>query len=236
MSNVSSHVGKRAIEKLQWLFPLTVPAEIWLTLFVFAGVFKGNSFLASLLGSVDLTVILGGMALLSLIFERIMIKRHSQFRILGVDVWLLIFSAIMLAGAVFISGNATYGIQKTGQFVLLGVLASYFLPRVIMTLRSNVEVFIKRIFATLVVAAGISSLIVLLGMVGSTRSLGGSYLSWGYFLGVAIIADIGLLALVQRRISRLLLMAILPAMIVALVFARGRGPTACALRGMPTPS
>ena len=198
--------------------------EFWLVLFVFAGVIKAVPLVAEAIPW-DLTMIFGGLAAFFFTLRLLVVGRIERVRVLPADLWLIAFAFVLAAGSLYTVGPRTYALTKTANFVVLGVLASYAFLRLIAALNNPIAV-VRNCFVAILAVAGILSLLAFVSApgLGFLRTPGGSYLSWGYFVGGAIIAACTFLAVSRSKLQSVFLLMLTLFLVSALIYARGRGP------------
>ena len=104
------------------------------------------------------------------------------------------------------------------------MLASYSLPRLIASFASPIKI-VRNILVTIVVLAGVTTLMTLFGLGATdTRAFAGSYLSWSYFLGVAILSGLVLLNISSNRLIRAFIVVLEPLFLAAMFLTMARGP------------
>jgi len=201
-----------------------VAAPILATLFVFAGVLKGVAAVSSALPW-DLTILLGTMTVVSLMLRALVQGRFTPVHPCLPDLWMMGFAACVLLGCWYTPASLSLSLGKAARFAGPGVMASYLLPRIISAF-GGAQRTTRVSLMTLLAVGAILSVYTFLHSPGLTfaRSPGGSYLSWGYLLGGALLATIGALAWSRLKIQRMLLLIIVALLCGALVYARGRGP------------
>ena len=210
----------RASGPLALLFALAKAPEVFLTLFVFAGIYKTSPYLA-LPGRLDWTAIMGGLALGTFLLRVLVVGKGVKLRFSRTDAYLLLLSLQVLVGLSY-SLNLRYGLSLAVEFVLLGVFASYFFPR-ILAFFAPIQDVIRNVQRTLVAIAIATAALTLAEFGTAERAFAGSYLSWGYFLGVAIILAVVLRQMAGRWMRLVYSMAI-PFLLVSLAMSQARGP------------
>jgi O-antigen ligase len=198
----------------------TLRPEIFLTLFVFAGIYKAFPLLALPLG-LDWTAVMGIVTLLAFLLLFLLEGSVVRTGWSTPDVWLLLLTLVVCIGVLH-SSDPTYGLEIASEYLLLGVLASYLLPRFFATGASMRRV-IRNAQHAVIALAMITVTLVLAGFSESGRALAGSYLSWGYFVGAASVV---VLVRVQSSSgwTKLLNLSMLMAFVYTLLLSQARGP------------
>lgn len=201
-----------------------VAAELLIVCFVFAGVIKAVPWIADIIPW-DLTMIFGGLAVFSFLLRGFTLGKFEHLRLVPADLWLIALALVLAVGSFNTTGSSSNAIMKTVNFAFFGVLASYAFPRFLSTLSSPMSV-LRNCLLTLLTLAGFLLLLTFVTKAGLTlfRTPGGSYLSWGYMLGGAIIAACTFLAMARSKLQSLPLLLLMLLLVAALVYARGRGP------------
>ncbi len=195
--------------------------EVFLTLFVFAGIFKSYPVLR-LPFNLDWTATMGISAIFLLILRAAVVRKRVRIVITRNDFFIAGLILVLGFGLMY-SRDPSYGIERVLELLFLGVLASYFLPRIIASFSSSIKM-IRNILLTIVVLAGITTLLTLFGLGTGNRSFSSSYLSWSYFLGVAILSGLALLKISSNRLVRVGIVVLEPLFLVAMILAKARGP------------
>jgi len=196
--------------------------EVFLALFVFAGIFKAHPAL-TLPFNLDLTAIMGLLALSLTFLEISIAKKEIRFIFTKVDLFLVGF-ALLVTICLIHSRDRVYGMEKTAKLVFLGILASYYFPRIILNL-SDTNKLVRNIFLTITISVGIAAVLTLSGFgTDSYRSFAGSPLGWGYSLGIAILATLTLVEITTNKIWRITLSIFIPILLTAMIMTRERGP------------
>jgi len=217
--------GGLSVAGLQRRWPAFGYGELWLVLFVFAGVLKAIPALSSAL-PLDLTATFGLLLFTAIALRIVATGGIRRFPITRTDLWLVALCCALAVGVLYTASDRSYALEKLFSFAVLGVLAVYVLPRWLACYCRSYEVFIRRVLVAWVVVAGVLSALAFLiapGL-GFARSLGGSYLSWGHFLGGAIVGDLVLLLSAKTQRQRIVLFLLLPLLLGAMTYARARGP------------
>ncbi|MCD6318055.1 hypothetical protein J7M02_03190, partial [Candidatus Aerophobetes bacterium] len=134
--------------------------EVFLALFVFAGIFKAHPAL-TLPFNLDLTAIMGLLALSLTFLEISIAKKEIRFIFTKVDLFLVGF-ALLVTICLIHSRDRVYGMEKTAKLVFLGILASYYFPRIILNL-SDTNKLVRNIFLTITISVGIAAVLTLSG-------------------------------------------------------------------------
>jgi hypothetical protein len=100
----------------------TLRPEIFLTLFVFAGIYKAFPLLALPLG-LDWTAVMGIVTLLAFLLLFLLEGSVVRTGWSTPDVWLLLLTLVVCIGVLH-SSDPTYGLEIASEYLLLGVLAS----------------------------------------------------------------------------------------------------------------
>jgi len=203
-----------------WIFSLVKSPEVFLTLFAFAGIYKTSPYLALPYGF-DWTAVMGGLAAVSVIALASVSPVRAGLKLRSVDGWLGLFALIVVLGLLF-SRDSAFGVSQTLEFLLLGVIATYIMVRVI-AMVTPALIVVRRICKTVVVLAMVTSVLTLTGFATAERAFAASYLSWGYFLGAAILIAIMLWEKASAR-ARIAYGIGIIAMVVSLVLSEARGP------------
>jgi len=215
-----STAGLFAIGLVSFIFLIKYP-EVFLTLFVFAGIFKAYPAL-TLPFNLDWTVTMGIVAVFSVVLRAALVKKKVRTAITRTDVF-LVGLVLVLAFGLLYSQDRGYGIERVLELLFLGVLASYFLPRIVAGFSSPIKM-VRNILLTIVALAGVTTLLSLMGLGTGNRAFASSYLSWGYFLGVAILSGLALLDISTNRLLRVVIVVLEPLFLVSMVLAKARGP------------
>ena len=198
--------------------------ESLLVLFVFAGVLKAVPQLSNTVPW-DLTMIFGALAAFAFSVRALILGKLRPLYFSTTDLWLIALCLFLAIGALYTAGSRTYAFTKLANLAVLGVLTAYVFPRFIASLSNPISV-VRNCLLTILALAGLLSLFTFLGEsgLGFLRSPGGSYLGWGYMLGAAIIAAGAFLATSKSRLQTAFLLMLIPLLVAALIYARGRGP------------
>ena len=225
VSTTSIIYGLAMIPYFIVLIPLAIVLvgypEVFLTLFVFAGIFKSYPDL-SLPFNLDWTATMGIVAVSFMVLRAALVKKKVRTAITRTDVF-LVGLVLVLAFGILYSQARGYGIQRVLELLFLGVLASYFLPRIIAGFSSPTKM-VRNILLTIVALAGITTLFTFLGLGTGNRAFASSYLSWSYFLGVAMLSGLTLWELSSNRLVKSFIAILIPLFLVAMIMAKARGP------------
>ncbi len=203
--------------------PILLSAECWLTLFVFAGILKGNPAIAAL-ALPDLTVLFGLLSLAALMLESWWVHALPWPDLHWVDVWLALCCAVLAAGALR-NVHFQYGLAKAVRFICLAVVAAYGIPRCVSKLRGSAEAPFSTVVLVMSILGTTFSAAAFMGVAGaSSISFGGTYQSWGYFAGAAAICTLTLFAEHDGVRPRLLLSCALALQAAAVGTSGARGP------------
>jgi len=195
--------------------------EVFLTLFVFAGIFKTYPAL-TLPFNLDWTATMGILAIFLLSLRVALVKKKVRIAITGTDFFLVGLVLVLAFGLVY-SRDPVCGIERVVELSFLGVLVAYFLPRIIAGFSSPIKM-IRNILLTIVALAGVTTLLTLFGLGAGNRSFAASYLSWSYFLGIAILSGLALLDISTNRLLRVTIVVFEPLFLISMVLAKARGP------------
>jgi O-antigen ligase len=195
--------------------------EVLLTLFVFAGIFKTYPAL-SLPFNLDWTAAMGILAVFAMAVRAAVIGKRIRIAIIKTDLFIVGLVLVLGFGLMY-SRDPAYGIERVLELLLFGLLASYFLPRIIAAFSSPKKI-VRNVMLTIVALAGITSLATFLGLGTGNRAFSGSYLSWSYFLGIAIISGWALISLTSSSLLRIAIVILEPVFLVSMILAKARGP------------
>jgi len=195
--------------------------EVFLTLFVFAGIFKSYPALA-LPFNLDWTVTMGIAAIFFMVLRAALVKKRIRVGITKADLFVVGLVLVLGFGLMY-SRDRAYGIERVLELLFLGVLASYFLPRIMASFSSSIKI-VRNILLTVVALAGVTTLLSFMGLGVGNRAFAASYLSWSYFLGVAILSGLALLDISTNRLLRVAIVVLEPLFLVSMVLAKARGP------------
>jgi len=195
--------------------------EVFLSLYVFAGIFKGHPLLA-LPSGFDWTMMLGVAAVFAIVLRATIVAKLRLLRVQAADLFLGGLLLVLLLGLLY-SRDVEYGLSEWLELATLGALAAYALPRVIALVSNPNRVGMNVLRTVFGLGLGLSAA-VLLGFGASARSFAGNYLSWGTFQGVASVAAAGLVHLARRRTTKCLIVGLIPVLLAGMVLARARGP------------
>jgi len=175
--------------------------EVFLTLFVFAGIFKAYPAL-DLPFNLDWTATMGMAAVFSMVLKAALVKKKTRTGITMTDFFLVGLVLVLLFGLLY-SQDRGYGIERVLELLFLGVLASYFLLRMMASVSSSIRM-IRNILLTIVALAGVTTLLTLFGLGSGNRAFATSYLSWSYFLGLlhAVIVILEPLFLISMILTK----------------------------------
>jgi len=215
-----STAGLLAIGLVSFIFLIKYP-EVFLTLFVFAGIFKAHPAL-TLPFNLDWTATMGIVAVFSVVLRAVLVKKKVRTAITRTDVFLVGLVLVLSFGLLY-SQDRGYGIERVLELLFLGVLASYFLPRIVAGFSSPIKI-VRNILLTIVALAGVTTLLSFMGLETGNRAFSSSYLSWSYFLGVAILSGLTLLDISSNRLLRAAIVVLEPLFLVSMVLAKARGP------------
>ena len=203
--------------------PMLLRAELWLTLFVFAGILKGNAAIGAL-DLPDLTALFGLLSAEALLLESWLTWKLPWPDLSWVDLWLGLCCIVVVAGAVQ-NAHADYAVSKAAQFVGLAVAASYGVPRCVARVRGSAEEVTGTVVLVMSVLGTAFALAAFLGVAGaSVVSFGGTYQSWGYFAGASAICTLALFAEHEGVRPRLFLCPALALQVAAVGACGARGP------------
>jgi len=199
--------------------------EILLTLYVFAGVIKAamgqdaTSFL-------DLTLLLGLLSFFTFAAKALMRGQWIHTKPRHADLWAIGFSIAVGLGVLYSPIEAGASSLKVLDVLVLGQVACYALLRFIGRVSPSGMHVVRNSLGCVVAVATAFAVLAFLKSPGLAlaRSPGGSYLSWGYMVGVAIIACASFIVRTRSVAERVFLAVILVLLVAALVYARGRGP------------
>jgi O-antigen ligase len=220
IATCGSTAGLFAIGLVSFIFLIKYP-EVFLTLFVFAGIFKAYPTL-TLPFNLDWTATMGIAAVFSMVLKAAFVKKRIRVGMTKVD-WFIAGLVLVLGFGVMYSQDVEYGIQRVLELLLLGVLASYFLPRIMAGFSSSIKM-IRNILLTIVALAGATTLLSLFGLGTGERAFASGYLSWSYFLGVAIFSGLALLNVSSNRLLRATIIVLEPWFLVGMLLSKARGP------------
>lgn len=195
--------------------------EVFLTLFVFAGIFKSYPAL-SLPLNLDWTATMGIAAIFSMVLRGALVKERMRIAITRTDFFIAGLVLVLGFGLMY-SRDRVYGIERVLELLFLGVVASYVLPRVIAGFASPVKM-VRNILLTIFALASVTTLLALLGFGAGDRAFAGSYLPWAYFLGIAILSGLTLLSVSSNKLLRLGIVILEPLLLVKMFLAQARGP------------
>lgn len=220
IATCGSTAGLFAIGLVSFIFLIKYP-EVFLTLFVFAGIFKAYPAL-TLPFNLDWTATMGIVAVFFMVLRAALVEKKVRTAIIRADVFLVGLVLVLSFGLLY-SRDPVYGIERVLELSFLGVLAAYFLPRVIAGFSSPIKM-IWNILVTIVALAGLTTLLTLFGLGTGNRAFAASYLSWSYFLGIAILSGLVLLSISSNRLFRATIVVLEPLFLVEMILAKARGP------------
>lgn len=199
-------------------------AEVFIVLFVFAGVIKAVPQVADAF-SWDLTMILGAMAAFLFCLQLLMRGGMVWRGTVSSDFWLVALAVTLFAGTFYSTAPDSIALSKAFRFAVLGVLGSYAFPQLAAGLSKPLTVARNCLLVILSVAGALAFILFLCEPgLGFLRTPGGSYLSWGYMVGAAIIAACTFLALSKSKLRSVFICVLILLLLGALIYARGRGP------------
>jgi O-antigen ligase len=220
IATCGSTAGLFAIGFVSFLFLIKYP-EVFLTLFVFAGIFKSYPSL-TLPFNLDWTATMGISALFFMVLRAALVKERMRIALTRTDFFIAGLVLVLGFGLMY-SQDRMYGIERVLELLFLGVLASYFFPRIMASFSSSIKI-VRNILLTIVALAGITTLLSLFNTGTGYRAFAGSYLSWSYFLGVAILSGLALLDTSSNKLLRFSIIALEPLFLVSMILAKARGP------------
>jgi O-antigen ligase len=194
--------------------------EVFLALFVFAGIYKLVLF-PELSATFDWTAAMFVLTIFSGALLILTIGGFRKIRFTASDVWLGLYSMTVGLGLLQ-SSDINYGMKIAAEFLLLGVLASYFLPRVLASF-SSIQRVARNAQSVVIVLAIVTSVLTLGRSPIDDRAFAGSYLSWGYFLGAAIILTLLRIQSATSRMKAVYTLALVP-LSASFFLSRARGP------------